>query len=114
MNRETLIAAGIDYDQGVERFAGRAALYEKYLKKLFDDDIMGTFTQQLRAGDMNAAFRAAHDLKGLTGNLAINDLFRAISALVEALRRGDSQENIKRIYEYALSLYETAETAVRA
>lgn len=31
MNREKLIAAGIDYDDGLKRMSGNEALYEKFL-----------------------------------------------------------------------------------
>ena len=36
MNKETLIAANVDYENGKKRFAGNEALYEKYLLKFKD------------------------------------------------------------------------------
>ena len=33
MNKEVLLQNGIDYLEGVARFAGQAEIYEKFLKK---------------------------------------------------------------------------------
>ena len=37
MNKERLSAANVDYENGIKRFAGNEALYEKYLLKFKDD-----------------------------------------------------------------------------
>ena len=38
MDKEKLKAYGVDYENAVKRFAGNEALYEKFLKKLTEDD----------------------------------------------------------------------------
>lgn len=44
----------------------------------------------MQAKDLPAAFTAAHTLKGVTGNLSLNVLYRSLLPLVEALRgQGD-------------------------
>ena len=62
MNREKLIEAGIDYDEGVKRFAGKAAIFEKYLVRLFEVQLMENLKEQLEKEDYKTAFRTAHDL----------------------------------------------------
>ena len=37
MNKEVLLQNGIDYLEGVARFAGQAEIYEKFLKKFPED-----------------------------------------------------------------------------
>ena len=38
MDKEKLKAYGVDYENAVKRFAGNEALYERFLKKLTEDD----------------------------------------------------------------------------
>jgi len=113
MNREKLIRAGIDYDQGVNRFAGKAQLYEKYLVKMFDNDILSVLCTQLEGKDYTGAFRSAHDLKGTSGNLSINEFYHTICEIVEQLRGGNPDEKTVRIQlDKAKSLYNAAKEAV--
>ena len=114
MNRETLIAAGVDYDQGVERFADRASLYEEYLGKFFDGSTMESLRQMLLDGNRDAAFDLTHDLKGAVGNLSITKLYQDICAMVEALRVGGIDDKVWQLYDQALKQYQTVEAAVRA
>ena len=51
MDREKCINAGIDYDQGVNRFMGNKELYEKYALKFLDE---------LHAFKTNALGRKSH------------------------------------------------------
>lgn len=86
MNRDKLIQAGVDYDEGVMRFGGNTAAFEKYLARFFTGGYMEQIERQLEAGDIAAAFRTTHDLKGATGNLSMNRCYHAICVLTEKLR----------------------------
>ena len=86
MNREKLMAAGIDYASGLNRFGGSDRLYEKYLIKFFEDDIFDTLCAQMAQNDYANAARSAHALKGTAGNLSVESLFQTVSQLVELLR----------------------------
>lgn len=86
MNQETCEKAGIAYADGVARFVGHAELYEKYLKTFPQDPNYAAMEEALRCGDGEAAFHAAHTLKGVSGNLSLNDLYLTLLPLVEALR----------------------------
>lgn len=89
MKPEVLKAVGIDYDEGVGRFSGRADLYEKFLKKFEEDENFDQCRQAMKAGDVDAAFRHAHALKGITGNLSMNEFYKHLYDVVEALRSKD-------------------------
>ena len=66
-------------------------LVEKFVRKFLDDRSYAELTAAMAAGDHDAAFRAAHTLKGLAANLGLVQLWQAASALTEALRGSDMQ-----------------------
>lgn len=98
MNRESCIAAGIDYDSGLAHFAGKADLYEKFLLKFPADTTFADLEKAMADEDTKAAFIAAHTLKGVTGNLSLNGLYKDILPLVEALRGDGNMELAKTLY----------------
>lgn len=113
MNKEKLISAGINYDEGVHRFSGKADLYEKYLRRLFEKDALGELREQLAGKNFETAFRLSHSLKGTTGSLSVNKLYTKICTLTDALRTEPyNYEEIKTIFDEACTLYETAKRAV--
>ena len=113
MTRESLIEAGIDYDQGVHRFAGRAQIFEKYLLIFFDGNMMDTLRGQLQTGSYELAFHTAHDLKGATGNLSLTALYKTICQMVEILRTGMDDGTLSLLFEQAAAQYALAEKSVK-
>lgn len=81
----------IDYRQGLSRFSGAETLYRKYLIKFPEDPTFAQLQSAMAAGDYGEAFRCAHTLKGITGNLSLTSLSDAVGDLVEQLR---DQRNI--------------------
>lgn len=112
MNRETLMKAGIDYDEGTARFGGRPELYEKYLKKFFEGQLMETIAQQLENKDIAGAFRTTHDLKGVAGNLSLNRFHAAVCDLTERLRAGVYDGEGEKTFALMKTWYEKAKHAV--
>lgn len=111
MNREKLIQAGVDYDEGVERFGGNSAIFEKYLARFFADAYMDKIERQLEAGDIAGAFRATHDLKGVTGNLSMNHCYQAICVLTERLRTQEQDIDYENELTQVRMWYDKAKTA---
>lgn len=114
MNREKLIQAGVDYDEGVERFGGNSAVFEKYLAKFFAGGYLEQIEKQLAAGDIADAFRATHDLKALAGNLSINHCYQAICALTEQLRSQRPDADYAKELSQAKLWYDRARAAAEA
>ena len=85
-DNEKLLAAGINYESGVKRFAGKAAIYEKFLARFPADTNFNDMLLALRGEDYDSAFRYAHTLKGVTGNLSLDGLYEKLVPLVEILR----------------------------
>ncbi len=113
MNKERLIQAGIDYEEGVRRFGGSTQIYEKFLMKFFEKDELPVLRKTLEAEDYEAAFRIVHDLKGGAGNLSISAYFRKICEIVEALRMGMKDQSLLVLLQEAEDLYNTAYLAVK-
>lgn len=86
MNKERLIAANVDYENGIKRFAGNEALYEKYLLKFKEDVHYEAAMTAFEAGDFDALLKEAHILKGVAGTLGLSDIYQNCSDIVAALR----------------------------
>ncbi len=80
---------GADTDMGVRRCAGREALYLKLVAKIPGDKGFGALKEAIAAKDLNAAFEAAHGLKGILGNLSLTPLFENVNDMTEHLRAGE-------------------------
>lgn len=104
--KQMLQSAGVLVEQALERFMGNEALMERFLKKFPSDPSFSALETALNAGDQDGAFRAAHTLKGVCGNLSLDRLYRLVSEQVEYLRApGDlaaamgMMEELRRVYE---------------
>lgn len=111
MDVNKLKDAGIDYEEGLRRFAGKTELFEKFLREFFKDDNFNKLGDFLEKGDFEKAFRCAHTLKGMSGNLSIKAFYVKDCQLVELLRNGKN-ENLEELYQEMSILYYTAEKAV--
>lgn len=94
MNIEILKAAGIDYEEGLERFSGNDRLYAKYLKKLLLSDTYREMREEALRGDIQEAFESAHKLKAFVGNLSIGHFYDVLKELTDEFRAG-----VKRDYQ---------------
>ena len=103
--KEMLMGCGVDFEDAVRRFMGNEALFEKFLGKFAEDTSFQELKACMDAGDCEGAFRAAHTLKGVAGNLSMGRLYEVIQPLVEALREGDL-EKAKGLYPETEKHYE--------
>lgn len=88
MNRYKLTQAGVDPNEGIKRFNGKKDIYEKFLNNFPDDEHYAKMLEAIDVGDTEAAFQAAHALKGVTGTISLNELYQNLNPLVEELRNG--------------------------
>ncbi|WP_080796993.1 Hpt domain-containing protein [Arabiibacter massiliensis] len=87
---DTTTSRVIDYDEAMERFCGNRALYERLALKFLDDPHFEALENALAEGHLDEAHRAAHSLKGVSGNLSFYDLFQAACVISDSLRDGDA------------------------
>lgn len=88
-HKELLINAGVNYNACLQRFMYNETLCDRFLAKFTQDDSYAALCYALDFGNCDEAFRAAHTLKGVAGNLSLDILFQAVSAQAEHLRAGD-------------------------
>lgn len=80
--------SGIDWPVTLDRFMNNENLYQKILLKFPDDPSFHELKKHMTAGDAQAAFTYAHTLKGVAGNLGLENLFKTVSLLTDELRNG--------------------------
>ena len=104
--RQQLIDAGVDVDSGMERFMGNKDLLMRFLRKFPGDDNYKNIISGLESGDYETAFRAAHTLKGLCGNLSLTKLQEIVSEQTELLR-AEKWEEAKALMPQVTEVYNT-------
>lgn len=86
---DEIAALGIDYADAIERFAGNGALFQKLVMRFLDDPHFAAMQAAMEVGDADAAYREAHSLKGVAGNLSCVVLFKRTDDLCIVLKQGD-------------------------
>lgn len=98
-----LEGAGINVKEALDRFCGNSALYLKFLLKFPQDPNFALLEKYMgEENDCEEAFKCAHTLKGVTGNLSLNEMYTRLIPLVEELRKGNlesAMENEKLLRE---------------
>lgn len=92
---DTLRDMGVDTQAALRRFAGNSALYERFLMKFLEDGTFKKIEDAFKAGDWDSMLSAAHNLKGVAGNLGLDQIYQASSKIVSSLRsenRNDAAE----------------------
>ena len=97
--REIFEVYGADYNSTMARLMGKEAMYLKFLDMLFKDDNLEKLGTALEQQDYEAAFAAAHTLKGVVGNMGLTPLFNAVCAIVESLRKREVPEDYNVLYQ---------------
>lgn len=88
---------GGDYADICRRFQTEARI-QKFLGMLLRDTSYSNLCAALHEGDSEAAFRAAHTLKGVALNLGLGRLTKSSSELTEALREGRDNEAVQPLF----------------
>ena len=80
--------AGVDVAAGLERTAGNTRLYRELLAQFVvrHESAGNRIKEALESGDQNQAERLAHSLKGVAGNLGMNQIFILAGTLESRIR----------------------------
>lgn len=108
--RQQLEENGADVEATLKRFMGNDAIYQKFLGKFPADPNYANLGSNIEAGAFEEAYKCAHALKGVVGNLGLTPIFNKVSDLVEELRNKTADEvdaaranelwqEIKTVYE---------------
>ena len=83
---DQLNAFGADTKDGLSRCMGMEALYLRLVGMMAQDNHMEALKAALDQGDLDAAFEAAHALKGVLANLSLTPVLTPVSEMTELLR----------------------------
>lgn len=96
-----LESCGVNRSEVMERFVNDEAFYLTCLCAFMTDSSFSDLKAALDNHDFKAAFQSAHTLKGVSANLGLKSLYRAICELVEPLRH-EENHNYRQRYEAIL------------
>lgn len=97
--KECYDALGGNYEDTVRRLYNEK-LVEKFLFKFEEDPSFENLKKALEEENLEAAFRAAHTLKGVAQNMGFDNLAESSSVLTEALRSRKVMPYAEQIEEY--------------
>lgn len=106
---------GGDFDEVKKRLPSEA-LIKKFIAKFLDDRSFPDLQTALEEGSRESAFRAAHTLKGVCGNLSLSKLMNSASKLTELLRSETEAipEGADVLFEEVRNDYELTISAIRS
>lgn len=102
--KELYDAIGGSYDTIISRLKTEEKV-EKYLKLFLEDESYELLQKSLEQNDVEGAFRAVHNLKGVCQNMAFDTLYQASSEMTELLR-AEQLEAAKGQFQGLAELYE--------
>ncbi len=86
---ESIASYGVDYDDAMDRFGGNVDLYKKLALRYLEDAHFDGCLAAMTVGDYETAYREAHSLKGVAGNLSFSQLYDVASMICKDLREGE-------------------------
>ncbi|MDE7246274.1 MAG: hypothetical protein K2N43_00130, partial [Lachnospiraceae bacterium] len=99
----------------LKRFMGNDGIYQKFLGKFPNDPNYANLGTNIESGNYEEAYKCAHALKGVVGNLGLTPIFDNVSTLVEELRNkanadvdaalaNEEWQKIKTVYEKFIAI----------
>ena len=83
---EKLKQFGANADEGLQRCLNNEAFYFKMISRFLGDKTFDKLKANIEEGNLEEAFKAAHALKGVLGNLSLTPLYDVIFEMTELLR----------------------------
>lgn len=110
---DELRTLGVNVEEGLDRFMGNAALYERMLKKFPDMIEKTVINSEFGAEDVGELIEKTHTIKGVTGNLSLTPLYEAYTRVVDLLRGGEVSQ-AESIYRDVLATEAKIVACIRA
>lgn len=101
---DELLMNETDVEGAIARLSGDEALYVSFLKAFLNDNTMSDLGEAIDTLSWDAAFTAAHALKGVAANLGFAPLYHSLGELVISIRAGRLKE-INAQFEKARAYY---------
>lgn len=103
---------GGSYDEIMRRLLSEERVM-KYLGKFCNDKSFEAMTADIADKKWEDAFRDAHNLKGISVNLGLQNLFESSSELCESMRNGEPSVDIQPMYDRVKKDYETVVSGIQ-
>ncbi|MGN0599086.1 MAG: Hpt domain-containing protein [Oscillospiraceae bacterium] len=94
---DKLKRVGVNTDKTIDRFGGLDELYVKFLDEFADTERFEEIYAALSGGDNAKAEMCSHKLKGVLGNLGMDELFSEAELVMKELRSGSTAEAEQRL-----------------
>ncbi len=90
---------GIDYEKGVAHCMGDEELFMEILAMFLEDSSFGRAKAAYESKDYEVLLKSVHELKGVSGNAALTELYKTTCELVEYLRNGKiNDEDVNMLF----------------
>jgi HPt (histidine-containing phosphotransfer) domain-containing protein len=100
MELEQLLAElGVNKDEIMNRFMGNMDLYEKFMRKFPEDESYQQLETAMKDQNLEMMERSSHTLKGISGNLGFQTLFRQCDAFVQEIRGNRDMSLLNSYYD---------------
>lgn len=113
MDEKLVELAELDTQSGLQHFAGKQAMYEKYLGKFESSENYAYAVEAFEKRDYNNVLKEVHALKGIAGTLGMNRLFRVSQEIVDVIRSGN-EEKAAEYYKEFREAYEISLQAAKS
>ena len=112
-NKKMLLEAGIDFDGIATRIPLKEDFLLKMLRKYSNETSFADLEKAMGEKNYEDAFRHAHNLKGVTGNLEMTRLHQVTTDLVEKLR-ANSYDGVEEDFAEIKKAHERAVEAIES
>lgn len=89
---QNLQEIGVNTKEGLERCLNNEQFYFKMIRKAMESDEFEKLKNAIETNDLDTAFAIAHNLKGVTGNLALTPLYQPLFEMTEHLRTREKMD----------------------
>lgn len=86
MTIDDLAAYGANVEEGLNRCMNNEEFYLRMVETVKGEGNFDALDAAIAAGDLDAAFEAAHGLKGVLANLALTPMLEPVQEITELLR----------------------------
>ncbi len=104
MTLERLKDCGCNVEEGLTRCMNNEAFYLRLVDKWLASADLTVLKNALESNDLETAFKEAHSLKGVCGNLSLTPLYDVLVEMVEPLR-ARKEMDYAPLYDKLASLF---------
>ena len=88
---------GIDWADAEDRFDGNTDLYKRMALEYEGDEHLVSLVAAMDVKDYDEAYKQAHALKGVAGNLSFAKLYEVAAVVSDALKAGEPEAAAERM-----------------